>query len=87
MIFDIDFNKWIATILPTFLRRRRVFAFCRALCAPLFLGSDGLYNRFLRTRGDHIYRLRHNGQVCYLRAALNDAFNLRRGFEIEDACD
>lgn len=85
MIFDIDFDRWIATMLPTFMRLRRVFAFCRALCSPLYLGEDGLYPRFLRARGDHIYRLSHNGQVCYLRAALNDAFDLKKGFEIEDA--
>lgn len=87
MIFDINFDKWIASMLPTFLRRRRLFAFCRALCSPLYLGEGGLYPRFLRARGDHIYRLSHNGQVCYLRAALNDAFGLKKGFEIEDADD
>lgn len=87
MIFDINFDKWIASMLPTFLRRRRIFAFCRALCSPLYLGDGGLYTRFLQARGDHIYRLSHNGQVCYLRAALNDAFNLKKGFEIEDADD
>lgn len=85
MIFDINFNKWIALMLPTFLRRRRLFAFIRALCAPLYLGDGGLYQRFLEMRGNHIYRLSHNGQVCYLRAALNDAFGLKKGFEIEDA--
>lgn len=85
MIFEIDFNKWIATMLPTFLRLRRVFAFCRALCSPLYLGETGLYPRFLQMREDHIYRLCHNGQVCYLRAALNDTFGLMKGFEIEDA--
>lgn len=87
MIFDINFDKWVALMLPTFLRRRRIFAFCRALCAPLYIGEKGLYNRFLKKRGDHIYRLSHNGQVCYLRAALNDAFGLSKGFEIEDADD
>ncbi len=85
MIFDIDFNKWIALMLPTFMRRRRLFAFVRALCAPLYLGKNSLYQCFLEMRGDHIYRLSHNGQVCYLRAALNDAFGLKKGFEIEDA--
>lgn len=72
-------------MLPTFMRRRRLFAFVRALCAPLYIGKDSLYQRFLEMRGDHIYRLSHNGQVCYLRAALNDAFGLKKGFEIEDA--
>ncbi len=83
MIFTIDFDKWIAEMLPMFLRRRRVFAFCRALCAPVVW----LYGEFLNARSDHIYRLTHNGQVCYLRAALNDAFGLTKGFEVEDADD
>lgn len=90
MIFTIDFDKWIATMLPMFLRRRRVFAFCRALCSPVVW----LYEQYFATseskmsmRQDHIYRLTHNGQVCYLRAALNDAFGLTKGFEVEDADD
>lgn len=87
MIFDINFDKWIASMLPTFLRRRRLFAFCRALCSPFYLGEAGIYTRFLQVRGDHIYRLSHNGQVCYLRAALNSAFGLKKGFEIDDAED
>ena len=41
MIFDIDFDKWIATMLPTFLRLRRVFAFCRAL----YSATVALYSR------------------------------------------
>lgn len=72
-------------MLPTFLRRRRIFAFCRALCSPLYCGVEGLYNRFLQKRGDHIFSLSHNGQVCYIRAALNYAFGLSKGFEIDDA--
>lgn len=87
MIFDINFDKWIASMLPTFMRHQRIFAFCRALCSPLYLGEGGLYPRFLQTRSDHIYRLSHNGQVCYLRAALNDAFGLKKGFDIEDVDD
>lgn len=85
MIFDIDFDKWIATMLPTFLRLRRIFAFCRAMCSPLYIGKGGLYPRFLQMHDNQIYRLNHNGQVCYLRSALNDAFNLTKGFGIEDA--
>lgn len=88
-IFDINFDKWIASMLPTFLRRPRVFAFCRALCSPLYLGEDdkSIYKRFLQSRKKHLYRVSHNGQVCYLRAALNDAFGLKKGFEIADPDD
>lgn len=87
MIFDINFDKWIALMLPAFMRRRRLFSFIRALCSPLYLGEVSIYRRFLQMRGDHIRDLSHNGQVCYLRAALNDAFGLRKGFDIEDAAD
>lgn len=82
MIFKIDFDKWILTVLPTFLRRSVVFAFCRAMCAPIV----SLYNRFAESRNGHIYTLTHNGQVCYLRAALNEAFHTT-GFEIVDYDD
>ncbi len=79
MIFTIDFDKWVAQMLPTFLRHRRLYAFCRAMCAPVV----SLYRDFLNVRGDHIFRTAYNGQVCYLRAALNDRFNTT-GFEIAD---
>lgn len=82
MIFRVDFDKWILTVLPSFLRRRVLFALCRALCAPV----KTLYGRFLDARDAHIYRLTHSGQVCYLRAALNDAFH-SKGFDIVDYDD
>lgn len=81
MIFSIDFDRWIAQMLPTFLRRRRLFAFCRAMCAPV----KTIYAAFLTSRGDQIFNTAYNGQVCYLRAALNDAFGVI-GFDITD-CD
>ena len=39
-----------------------------------------IHTRFLEFRKDAAYRLNHNGQVCYLRAVLNDTFDpeLRR---------
>lgn len=82
MIFKVDFDKLILTVLPTFLRRSMVFAVCRAMCAPIV----SLYARFSESRYDHIYALTHNGQVCYLRAALNEAFHTT-GFEIVDYDD
>lgn len=66
-------------MLPTFLRHRVLFAFCKAMCAPV----AALYREFLNVRGNHIFRTAYNGQVCYLLAALNDHFNTT-GFEIAD---
>ena len=86
MIFKVNFDKWILSVLPSFLRRSLLFAILRAMCAPIKAYKTGLYPRFLAARDEHLYRLAHTGQVCYLRAALNDAFGLKpsSGFTIED---
>lgn len=86
-VFTVDFDRWVALMLPTFMRKKRLFAFIRALCSPAYLGSMGIYRRFLAARSDHIFRLTYNGQVCHLRAALNERFGLAYGFEIADAMD
>lgn len=82
MIYRVDFDKWVLSLLPTFLRRGVMFALCRAAIAPI----KTLYEVFMRARKAHIYALTHNGQVCYLRAALNDAFGTT-GFDIVDYND
>lgn len=80
-IYDVDFDRWVAIMLPTMFRRRRLYALCRAMCAPV----QWLYRKFLASRKVHLYKLRYNGQVCHLRAALNEAFGISSGFEITDA--
>lgn len=82
MIFRIDFDKWVLSLLPTVLRQKIMFALCRASAAPI----RSLYERFVAKRETHNYTLHHNGQVCYLRAALNDAFGTT-GFDIVDYDD
>ena len=86
MIYQVNFDKWILSVLPSFLRHSLMFAFLRAMCKPITADSTGIYPRFLTARKEHLYRLAHNGQVCYLRAALNDAFGVKpsAGFTIED---
>lgn len=79
MIFKVDYKRLVCLLLPTFLRRPVLFGLIRAAVAPLEL----LYRRFCSARSKHIYRLTHNGQVCYLRACLNDHFKSNIGtFEI-----
>lgn len=80
MKYELDFDKWILTMLPTFLRRRGVFVFCRALCHSI----KRLYLEFLDARKEHNFNVSHNGQVCYLRSALNERFDTT-GFEICDS--
>lgn len=82
MIFRVDFDKWVLTLLPSFLRHSVMFALCRAAIAPI----RTLYGRFGEARKAHLFSLTHNGQVCYLRAALNEAFDTT-GFDIIDYDD
>lgn len=42
-------------------------------------GRNDLYGKFADARADDRFRLAHNGQVCYLRAALNKRFKSSLG--------
>ena len=75
MRFKIDYNRLVVLLLPTFLRRPVLFGLLRAAVYPVTM----LYERFCEARREHIYRLTHNGQVCYLRACLNDHFKSNMG--------
>lgn len=80
-IFDIDYKRQVLLLLPTFLRKPVLWAFLRAAVAPVERNHD----LFLKNRNDNLYKLRMNGQVCYLRRMLNDAFPDANGaIRIED---
>lgn len=67
-LFQIDYKRLVLLLLPTFLRRPRLFAY---LCALTF-GVAELHVRFLKNRSANLLRIKRNGQVCYLRGMLND---------------
>lgn len=67
-LFQIDYKRLAMLLLPTFLRRPRIFAF---LCALTFSVSE-LHVKFLKNRDVNLLRIRRNGQTCYLRGMLND---------------
>lgn len=69
-MFEIDFKRWIALLLPTMLRRPLIFGRLRAAVGAV----ERLYAEFCEMRTGHVFRLTHNGQVCYLRGALNYKF-------------
>lgn len=80
-MYNIDFKKLVTWFLPTWLRYGNVLMLVKALNWPI----RQLYNAFIRLVDSTLYRLRHNSQVCYLRAALNDSFdNTPRRIVIED---
>ena len=81
-IFEIDINRLVMLLIPTFLRKRVVFAFARAMVQPVY----SLMSRFEANREANLYNMHHNGQICYLRAVLNDAFDMeQRRIRIDDS--
>lgn len=71
MPYNIDYKTLVLLLLPTFLRRPKMIAWLIVLVLPI----DALHYLFIQKRATDIYKLNHNGQVCYLRKALNDAFD------------
>lgn len=71
MRFDVNWDKLVIYLLPTFLRRPFLLGYVRALVAPL----ESLYYKWYNWRIDNIYKLEHTGQICYLRGSLNDKFD------------
>lgn len=77
-MFEIDFKRLIALLLPTALRRPLIFGLLRAGVEAV----ERVNGEFKNMRAGHVFRLTHNGQVCYLRGALNERFG--PGFRIYD---
>lgn len=81
MWYNLNFNKLIVQLLPTFLRKQRMIAFLSLFSEELLK----LHNQWLQEKKNHEEWLFHNSQVCYLRKALNDEFDdLERGIRITD---
>lgn len=72
MWYNINFYKLAFDWLFVDLRKPRLLAFIYAVIRPLVT----LHNAWKSYRAANIYKLEHNGQVCRLRKALNDAFDL-----------
>ena len=75
-IFQLDIEKLSLLLIPTFLRKAKLVGWLRMLVAPI----GRLHYDFTLKRAADIRKLSLNGQVCYLRKALNDTFDplLRR---------
>lgn len=70
-MFEIDLKRIAIVLIPIMIRKPRLMALVLALTAPL----RNLQASFNVRRIQNLYRLNHNGQVCYLEGALNDAFD------------
>lgn len=81
----VSLTKIAIQVFPTFLRKPLVRAFICAGITPLEGINASLSAFHLSEPVGTQYRLRHNGQVCFLRKALNDNFDPElRGIKIDD---
>lgn len=81
VLYDIDYKKLALLLLPVRLRRPRLAAFIYVMVSQVQHAAR-LFRSF---RASTDYRLAHNGQICHLRAVLNDKYDpLQRRILIED---
>jgi len=80
-MYNLNIDKLLVLLTPTFLRKPKLVAWLRTLAMPL----NKLLDDFKAHRERDLYNLTHNSQVCYLRKALNDEFDSQlRRIKIED---
>ena len=71
MWFKVEYNKLALLLLPDFLRGDLIIAYVQTLFIPI----DKLYYLWYKFRTENLYKVKHTGQICYLRKALNDKFD------------
>jgi hypothetical protein len=83
-IYTIDFTRLIGWLVPPRLRVEFTLNWLKSLVLPIV----ALYNTWKNYQADVDYRVNLTGQVCRLRGALNDAFDmLNRRIIITDTPD
>jgi hypothetical protein len=82
-MFSVDWNKLIAFLLPTFLRKSKQIAWLKVLTKPVV----NLYDKFLEFRIQQLFKTLFTSQIIYLEHLLNDVFDkdLRRIYIDNDA--
>ncbi len=82
MWFDLNIQKLMLQLMPTFLRSKQIVrSLFLSMAAPLLSIYDTWHNKRLQD----LYKIAHTGQVYSLRKALNDRFDLQdRRIEILD---
>ncbi len=71
-LFDVVYEN----VPPDLMEPRLRKPIHKAWLGALVKGSVGvLYSMFKAWRGDNVYYITHNSQVCFMEAALNDTFD------------
>ena len=78
MWFETNFKRLVENHLPTFWRKPKMLAWMSTLSQ----GIDDVAYDFRQNRdgnpNSNLYKMRHNGQICYMQAALNDRFDTQK---------
>lgn len=83
-MFSVSHSKLATLLTPTRQRKIKFLSLLKCFTSPLQV----MQNDFEKNRTNNIYKLIHNGQVCYLRKVLNDTFdNTERRIFITDGGD
>jgi hypothetical protein len=70
-MFNLDYNKLLLQLIPSFLRRPRMVGWLQSLIYPV----KELFEIFIEFRTQKLYELSHNGQVFSMENVLNDRFD------------
>lgn len=71
MWYKVDFNKLALNFQLPELRKPKLMAWLYSVIKPMVT----VHYLWATYRNANLYKLAHNGQVCYLRGALNDTFD------------
>lgn len=81
---NINWDVFGVQNLPSKWRDVESIQFIKILLRPL----KDVYDTWYNWRMDNIYKLEHNGQICYLRGSLNDRFDpIERRIDITDGLE
>ena len=82
MWYDINFQKLIQNLLPTFLRKKVIGALVDAIVIPI----TTMHTKWKSFREDNLFKTAYNGQVYSLQKALNTKiFGANNGIEISES--
>jgi len=79
-VFKVDFDKLNLELLPTFLRKPRLFAFLQAATAPI----ERIWSAFLFQQSETFFLLKYNPSKRNLEIALRKKFD-DNGIYVENA--
>lgn len=70
-VYNINWSRFVNDLLLISIRKPFLKALLRCLVGPI----KQAHENFLAYRKEALYRVRHNSQIAYMEAVLNDSFD------------